>query len=123
MALQESLKRGTVELLLLTLLQDGDMYGYQLSQELCLRSYGLYKLQESSMYPILYRLLDKKMISDRQERVGKRRMRVYYHLEPQGQEYLFSLRQDYLALTRGVLHILDVNDIKEMAPYEEDCNR
>ena len=39
MALSEGIKRGTVELLILTILQDQDMYGYQLSQELdCIRS-------------------------------------------------------------------------------------
>ena len=56
MALSEGIKRGSVELLILTVLQDQDMYGYQLSQELAVRSKGLYFLQESSMYPTLYRL-------------------------------------------------------------------
>ena len=59
MALSEGIKRGTVELLILTLLKDQDMYGYQLSQELVNRSNGLYTLQESSMYPTLYRLVEK----------------------------------------------------------------
>ncbi len=39
MALSEGIKRGTVELLILTILQDQDMYGYQLSQELAARDY------------------------------------------------------------------------------------
>lgn len=79
MALSEGIKRGTVELLILTLLKDQDMYGYQLSQELANRSNGLYTLQESSMYPTLYRLVEKGMITDRREQVGKRKIRVYYH--------------------------------------------
>ena len=45
MALSEGIKRGTVELLILTILQDQDMYGYLLSQELASRSKGLYTLQ------------------------------------------------------------------------------
>ena len=92
MALSEGIKRGTVELLILTLLKDQDMYGYQLSQELANRSNGLYTLQESSMYPTLYRLVEKGMITDRREQVGKRKIRVYYHLEETGREYLTSLR-------------------------------
>ena len=103
MALSEGIKRGTVELLILTLLQDQDMYGYQLSQELSNRSNGLYTLQESSMYPTLYRLVEKGMITDRREQVGKRKIRVYYHLEETGREYLTSLRKEYCAICRGIL--------------------
>ena len=52
MGAPENLKRGTVELLLLTLLQTEDMYGYQLSQKLDEFSEGLFVLQEASMYVI-----------------------------------------------------------------------
>ncbi len=114
MALSEGIKRGTVELLILTLLQDQDMYGYQLSQELSNRSNGLYSLQESSMYPTLYRLVEKGMITDRPEKVGKRKVRVYYHLEETGTEYLAALRKEYCAICRGVLSILGITEIKEL---------
>ena len=49
MSISDNLKRGTVELLLLTLLGEQDMYGYQLSQTLAQRSEGLFTLQEGSM--------------------------------------------------------------------------
>lgn len=114
MALSDGFKRGTVELLILTLLQDQDMYGYQLSQELAARSRGLYSLQESSMYPTLYRLVEKKLISDRQEKVGKRRIRVYYHLEEAGKIYLKALRKEYCSICRGALYILGIEDIAEL---------
>lgn len=114
MALSEGIKRGTVELLILTLLKDQDMYGYQLSQELANRSNGLYTLQESSMYPTLYRLVEKGMITDRREQVGKRKIRVYYHLEETGREYLTSLRKEYCAICRGILSILEITEIKKL---------
>ena len=53
MGITEGLKRGTVELMLLTLLKDEDMYGYQLSQELEIRSKGLFLLQEGSIPPFI----------------------------------------------------------------------
>lgn len=118
--LSEGIKRGTVELLILTLLKDEDMYGYQLSQELTKRSNGLYSLQESSMYPTLYRLLEKGLISDRQEKVGKRRIRVYYHLEDAGREHLESIKKEYFSICRGVLYILGVADISEMEGDKND---
>ena len=112
MALSEGIKRGTVELMILTLLQDQDMYGYQLSQELASRSRGLYTLQESTMYPTLYKLVEKGAISDRQEKVGKRRTRVYYHLEDSGRVYLEALRKEYCSICLGVLTVLNITDIK-----------
>lgn len=114
MALSEGIKRGTVELLILTILQDQDMYGYQLSQELTNRSKGLYTLQESSLYPTLYRLVEKNLISDRQEKVGKRRVRIYYHLEDKGKTYLAAIRKEYCSICRGILNILGIEDIKEL---------
>ena len=70
MSISDNLKRGTVGFLLLTLLGEQDMYGYQLSQMLAQRSGGLYTLQEGSMYPTLCRLREKGLISDRKELVG-----------------------------------------------------
>ncbi len=118
--LSEGIKRGTVELLILTLLKDEDMYGYQLSQELIKRSNGLYSLQESSMYPTLYRLLEKGLISDRQEKVGKRRVRVYYHLENAGKDHLENIKKEYFSICRGVLYVLGVSEIKEMGGDTND---
>ena len=107
MGIRENLKRGTVELLLLTLLSEEDMYGYQLSQELNNRSKGLFLLQEGSMYPTLYRMIDKALISDSQEKVGRRRVRVYYHLEPLGVEYLQEISREYADLTQGIFNVLN----------------
>ena len=84
-------------------------YKGKLSQELASRSNGLYTLQESSMYPTLYRLVEKGMITDRQEKV-----RVYYHLEETGLEYLAALRKEYCAICRGVLSILGITEIKDL---------
>lgn len=115
MAISDNLKRGTIELTILTLLQDGDMYGYEISQQLSDRSGGLYRILESSLYPSLYRLVEKGMISDHSEKVGKRRVRVYYHLEEQGRKYLEDLKHEYILHTAGVLKILQVDNIGEIA--------
>ncbi|MBR3844405.1 MAG: helix-turn-helix transcriptional regulator [Clostridia bacterium] len=118
MSVQDNLKRGSVDLVLLTLLKDEDMYGYQISHELARRSSGRYKLLESSMYPILYRLIDKGMISDHKELVGKRRIRVYYHLEEKGRAYLAQALEDYLSTMGGVLEILGMR-IEKDEPKEQ----
>ena len=106
MSVTNNLKRGSVDILLLSLLSEEDMYGYQISQELAKRSDGRYKLQESSMYPILYRLEDKGYISEHREAVGKRKVRVYYHIEEAGKEYLKDSLDEYFFAMTGVLKIL-----------------
>ena len=88
------------------------MYGYQLSQELELRSNKRYTFQESSLYPTLYRLVDKKLISDYTEKVGRRRTRVYYHIEDAGLQYLEVIRKEYLSMCRGIFDILQITDIE-----------
>lgn len=106
MGIQENLKKGTSELVILFLLQKEDMYGYQLSQELTRRSQELFKMPEGSMYPTLYRLIEKGAVSDRQEIVGKR-LRKYYHLEPKGVEYLNQLQEEYRLVNLGIQNIFD----------------
>lgn len=114
MAISDNLKRGTIEVSVLTLLKRADMYGYEISQELANQSEGLYTIQETSLYPTLYRLLNKGCISDRTEKVGVRRTRVYYHLEPEGEAYLEAIRKEYLSTNLGVLRILGIKSLEEM---------
>ena len=71
-------QRGVMALILLSLLRREDMYGYQLVQETERRSGGRLKTQEGSLYPVLYRLQEQGLISDRRVLVGKRMTRVYY---------------------------------------------
>ena len=107
MKIQENLKRGMTELLILHLLKHEDMYGYQLTQEFEKRSRGLFTLKEGTMYPSLYRLIDKGMISDQKRLIGKRRVRVYYHIEPDGIEYLEEIYKEYLSITEGIQNIIN----------------
>ncbi len=107
MGIKENFKRGSLEMLILHLLKDEEMYGYQLTQEICNRSNGAFKITEGSMYPTLYRLIDKELISDRLELVGRRRTRVYYHLEDKGRAYLENLVNEYEATSKGIAAIMN----------------
>ncbi|WP_417448565.1 PadR family transcriptional regulator [Hornefia butyriciproducens] len=106
---ESNLRTSTIEMLILYLLTKRDLYGYEMSFLLEQLSDGNYSVMESSLYPILYRLLDKKYISDRQITVGKRRTRVYYHLEPPGEVRLKHLLEDYRRTSHGIELILSSN--------------
>ncbi len=118
MAVSENLKRGVTELVLLSLLSQQDMYGYEMSQELQTRSDGKFILQESSMYPTLYRLEDKGYVTVTKQQVGKRRTRMYYHLEPCGLEYLQSSLAEYLSMQEGIRSILDSCKMNEVEHHD-----
>ncbi|MDY2959385.1 MAG: PadR family transcriptional regulator [Hornefia sp.] len=103
---RSNFKMGTVEMLVLYLLSKRDMYGYELSLMIKELSEGDLIVMESSLYPILYKLQDKKYISDREESTGKRRIRVYYHLEKSGKDRLSDLLEDYRTTSQGIEKIL-----------------
>lgn len=103
---QYSFRRGVMSLVILGLLNKEDMYGYQLVQETAKRSGGRITTQEGSLYPVLYKLVDQGLISDRRVQVGKRMTRVYYHLEPAGEKHLEELTREYENITQGVFQII-----------------
>jgi len=104
--IQSGFQRGVVTLVVLAILKREDMYGYQIVQEMNRSSGGVLAVQEGSLYPVLYKLQDQGMISDRRVQVGKRMTRVYYHLEPAGEARLQELIQEYEAVTNGVFRII-----------------
>ena len=115
-SLQNNYRRGVASLVILSLLKREDMYGYQLVQETERASGGKLTTQEGSLYPVLYRLLDQGLISDRRVLVGKRMTRIYYHLEPAGEEKLNELIQDYETVTQGVFRIIRGEENKDDNP-------
>lgn len=99
-------QRGILPLVILSLLKQTDMYGYQLVQEIMRQSGEAISTQEGSLYPVLYKLVDNNYISDRRVLVGKRMTRVYYHLEPAGEAYLNRMLQEYTVICQGVMNII-----------------
>ena len=104
---QMSFRRGVMSLVILGLLKKEDMYGYQLVQETERRSGGRIVTQEGSLYPVLYKLVDQGLISDRKVLVGRRMTRVYYHLEPAWEQRLEELVREYEEVTKGVFQIIE----------------
>lgn len=103
---QSSFQRGVMSLLILALLEKEDMYGYQIVQTISQSSSGKIITQEGSLYPVLYKLQEQKLISDKKVLVGKRMTRVYYHLEDAGKAHLQTLIREYKMVTQGVFQII-----------------
>lgn len=103
---KNSFRRGVLSLVILALLSKGDMYGYQLVQQINHSSGGKLSTQEGSLYPVLYKLQEQGLISDEKRLVGKRMTRIYYHLEAAGKTHLDELIREYEDVTHGVLQII-----------------
>lgn len=106
---RSNFKMGTVEMIVLFLLQKQDLYGYQLTTLIKKQSGGNVVVTESTLYPTLYKLLKNGYISDSEMPIGKRRVRVYYHLENAGKDRLADLLEDYNEITVGIERILTGN--------------
>ena len=109
-AMITKLKRSTTEVLLLSLLSQQDMYGYQLTAEMKKHSNGLCNYNETTFYPILNRLLTQEMISMTRMITDQQRVRVYYHLETSGKEYFEDLKKACRLYMNTVDRILSLSE-------------
>lgn len=108
MRIQNNFKKGAVEMLLLHILNSkGDCYGYELSQLIKEISDDYLIIPEGSLYPALYKLIEKGHITDYKKQIGKRLIRVYYHIETSGKERLSELVFDYMETTKSIKKILN----------------
>jgi transcriptional regulator len=90
--LRRELKRGSMELLVLALVEERPRHGYEIAQLIDRRSGGALSFHVASLYPTLYRLEEKGLIEGRWvEKTGQRRRR-YYRLTPAGRKVLASQR-------------------------------
>lgn len=121
MGLRDNFKKGTVEMMVLYLLAESDMYGYQISQMIAARSGEVITVPEGSLYPTLYRLLERGYISDQRIQVGKRMTRVYYHLEPSGRERLDQVLMEYSVFSEGMDRFLSSRAPAPAAPPAEEA--
>ncbi len=99
-------RKGLLPLIILSLLKGGDMYGYQLVKEISERSGGVITTQEGALYPILYALSGAGLISETKVKVHIRQVRIYYHLEPAGEEHLKQLLHEYYQVEAAMKNIV-----------------
>src|SRR6266436_3012118 len=95
MSHDRELRKGSAEVLLLSLLQERDRHGYEIAKLIDSRSDGTLKFHVASLYPTLYRLERRGLIQGRWvERAGTRRRR-FYRLTAQGQTTLNAQRRSW----------------------------
>lgn len=94
MKINKELLKGSTELIVLSVLENENMYGYQMIKELREKSENVFEFQEGTLYPILHKLEEKKWIlSYWDEKGGKKRK--YYSITKDGKKQLKSKKEEW----------------------------
>ncbi len=103
-------KKGSAELLILSLVEAVARHGYEISKLIEQQSDGALRFHAASLYPLLYRLENRGWIQGRWvEKDGQRRRR-YYRLTPQGRKVLAAQRQGWRVFVEAMNRITRVEN-------------
>jgi transcriptional regulator len=106
--LDRELKKGSAELLILSLVEDQPRHGYDIGSLIEQRSRGVLRFNVASLYPLLYRLEKRGWIEGRWvEKAGQRRRR-YYRLTTEGKKVLAAQRVGWREFVEAVNRITGI---------------
>lgn len=97
---------GITELLILAILVDHDSYVYEIVKFIKEYSKGYLSISQNTIYAVTYKLENEGKISQYSKLVGKRRTRIYYHIEPDGSSYYKQILDSFKDAYHGVENIL-----------------
>jgi transcriptional regulator len=98
-------KKGSAELLVLSLLEGQPRHGYDISKLIQIRSGGALQFHVTSLYPLLHRLEKEGWIAGRWVEKAEQRRRRYYHLTPEGRKVLRSKQKSWRDFVAAVCRI------------------
>jgi PadR family transcriptional regulator PadR len=100
------LRRGSLELIVLHLLEPGEAYGYEIVTKLADETNGALEVTDGTLYPVLYRLERAGFVSIRWETPERGVPRKYYRLTPSGQAELRQLTQEWNSFSEAMARLL-----------------
>src|SRR5665213_4067962 len=106
---------GVPELLILRLLQQEEMYGYEIVQAIRNRTEAVVAVGEGVVYPVLHGLESDGALKSRHKTVNGRR-RIYYSVTPAGSHRLADLSETWTNLTVAIQNLLTGGQHGEAIP-------
>lgn len=106
MAIDKSLQTGSTAMLLLRLLEEQDMYGYQMIETLARRSDNTFSLKAGTLYPLLHNLEEAGLVTSYEQSAGSARVRKYYSITPKGLGKLRDKQKEWESFTFAVNMVL-----------------
>ena len=106
MALYDQIRKGSTSTLILSLLSDEPMYGYQITQELQRRSEGYFEMKEGLLYPALHRMEQGGLLKSEWRSVAGSRRRKYYFITEEGRKVLVNSVAEWQIFIEQLLGII-----------------
>lgn len=105
MATDSSLFSGSMTMLVLKLLEEKDMYGYEMIDTLAQRSNNVFEMRAGTLYPLLRNLVNQKCLTSYEEEVNGK-LRKYYSLTVVGKQLLKDKEKTWREYSDAVLSVI-----------------
>lgn len=106
MAVEKSLSSGSTPMLLLKLLSEKDMYGYEIIETLRERSNNVFEMKAGTLYPLLHNLEDRNLLNVYEKEVSGK-VRKYYSITKEGKSVLEQKKQEWKTFSEAVSGVLE----------------
>ena len=106
MAIDKSLLTGSTTMLLLKLLEEKDMYGYMMIEELSKKSDDTFSLKAGTLYPLLHAMEEKGLVTSYEANSESGRQRKYYSITKKGKGHLKEKKQEWKQYSSAVDKVL-----------------
>lgn len=107
MAIDKSLLSGSTSMLILKLLSEKDMYGYEMIEVLRQRSQNVFELKAGTLYPLLHGLEEKRFLTAYEQEAGGK-TRKYYSITKEGRRALEHKREEWDVYAQAVVNVLNL---------------
>ena len=105
MAVDKTLVSGSVTMLILKLLSEKDMYGYEMIATLRERSNNVFELKAGSLYPLLHSMEEKNLVVSFEKEVLAK-IRKYYSLTKEGKKVLKQKEEEWKEYAQAVADVM-----------------
>lgn len=105
MTIDKSLISGSLSMLLLRLLSEKDMYGYEMIDTLRKRSENVFELKAGTLYPLLHSLEEKNFLTSYEQEVSGK-TRKYYSITKEGRKFLEKKKDEWETYAAAVTNVL-----------------
>ena len=106
MALNKNLISGSTTLLILRLLEEKDLYGYEMIELLRQRSKNVFELKAGTLYPLLHSLEVKGFLTS-YESEANGKIRKYYQITKSGRRFLREQKEEWQTYAQAVANVLN----------------
>ena len=105
MRISRELLKGSTDMLVLSLLENENMYGYEMIKKLTEKSENVFELQEGTLYPILHSLEEKNYITSYWDKTASKKIK-YYSITNEGKKHLKEKKEEWKTFSCGINQVV-----------------